>query len=88
MHSLLILNFYFIQCGVPLLLDRIKQSMVSCREASVFFKKRAVLEEEYGRGMHKLAKVTAEVYAMNDGKAGYVRRINPSSSFSRIGVYQ
>lgn len=35
--------------------------MVSCREASVFFKKRAVLEEEYGRGMHKLAKVTAEV---------------------------
>lgn len=38
----------------------------------MFFKKRAVLEEEYGRGMHKLAKNTAEVYAMNDGKAGYV----------------
>jgi len=38
----------------------------------VFFKKRAVLEEEFGRGMQKLAKNTADVYAMNDGKAGSV----------------
>ncbi|THH17052.1 hypothetical protein EW146_g3687 [Bondarzewia mesenterica] len=59
-----------LDCGVPLLLDRIKQSMVSCREASVFFKKRAVLEEEYGRGMQKLSKTTSEVYSLNDGKAG------------------
>lgn len=75
------------QCGVPLMLDRIKQSMVSCRvsgfvllllqcadlslqEASIFFKKRAQLEEDYGRGMQKLAKLTSETYAMNDGKAG------------------
>ncbi|KAG0703978.1 Rho GTPase activation protein [Suillus ampliporus] len=59
-----------LDCGVPLLLDRIKQSMVSCREASVFFKKRAVLEEEYGKGLQKLARSTSEVYSMNDGKAG------------------
>ncbi|EGN95220.1 hypothetical protein SERLA73DRAFT_95907 [Serpula lacrymans var. lacrymans S7.3] len=59
-----------LDCGVPLLLDRIKQSMVSCREASVFFKKRAVLEEEYGKSMQKLARTTSEVYSMNDGKAG------------------
>ncbi|KIJ65168.1 hypothetical protein HYDPIDRAFT_111063 [Hydnomerulius pinastri MD-312] len=59
-----------LDCGVPLLLDRIKQSMVSCREASVFFKKRAVLEEEYGKGLQKLARNTSEVYSMNDGKAG------------------
>ena len=52
------------QCG-----DLIPLSMVS-QEASVFFKKRAVLEEEYGRGIQKLAKNTSEVYAMNDGKAG------------------
>lgn len=38
----------------------------------MFFKKRAVLEEEFGRGMQKLAKNTADVYAMNDGKAGCV----------------
>ncbi|KAH7905642.1 Rho GTPase activation protein [Hygrophoropsis aurantiaca] len=59
-----------LDCGVPLLLDRIKQSMVSCREASVFFKKRAVLEEEYGKSLQKLSRSTSEVYSMNDGKAG------------------
>ncbi|KAG2048512.1 RhoGAP-domain-containing protein [Suillus hirtellus] len=59
-----------LDCGVPLLLDRIKQSMVSCREASVFFKKRAVLEDEYGKSLQKLARTTSEVYSMNDGKAG------------------
>ncbi|KAF8491785.1 hypothetical protein JB92DRAFT_3005205 [Gautieria morchelliformis] len=59
-----------LDCGVPLLLDRIKQSMVSCREASVFLKKRAVLEEEYGKSMQKLARTTSDVYSMNDGKAG------------------
>ncbi|KAF5353151.1 hypothetical protein D9758_008738 [Tetrapyrgos nigripes] len=57
-------------CGVPLLLDRIKQSMVSCREASVFLKKRAVIEEEYGKSLQKLSRTTSEVYSMNDGKAG------------------
>ncbi|KAH7922595.1 RhoGAP-domain-containing protein [Leucogyrophana mollusca] len=59
-----------LDCGVPLLLDRIKQSMVSCREASVFFKKRAVLEDEYGKSLQKLSRGTSEVYSMNDGKAG------------------
>ena len=41
------------------------------QEASVFFKKRAVLEEEYGKSLQKLARSTSEVYSMNDGKAGY-----------------
>ncbi|KAH0582558.1 hypothetical protein H2248_010496 [Termitomyces sp. 'cryptogamus'] len=59
-----------LDCGVPLLLDRIKQSMISCREASTFFKKRAAMEEEYGKNMQKLARSTAEIYSMNDGKAG------------------
>ncbi|KAI6010918.1 RhoGAP-domain-containing protein [Pisolithus orientalis] len=59
-----------LDCGVPLLLDRIKQSLVSCREASAFFKKRAGLEEEYGKSLQKLARSTSEVYSMNDGKAG------------------
>ncbi|KAK7687265.1 hypothetical protein QCA50_009770 [Cerrena zonata] len=65
LHALLELD-----CGTPLLLDRIKQSMASCREVSVFLKKRAVYEDEYGRNMQKLAKATAEAYAINDGKAG------------------
>ncbi|KAF9461544.1 Rho GTPase activation protein [Collybia nuda] len=59
-----------LDCGTPLLLDRIKQSTVSCREASVFFKKRAMMEEEYGKNMQKLARTTADTYALSDGKAG------------------
>ena len=43
----------------------------------MFFKKRAMLEEEFGRGMQKLAKNTADMYAMNDGKAGCVNPILP-----------
>jgi hypothetical protein len=39
----------------------------------VFLKKRAVFEEEYGKGLQKLARGTSEVYSMNDGKAGYCR---------------
>lgn len=59
-----------LDCGVPLLLDRIKQSTVSCREASMFFKKRAALEEEYGKNLQKLVRTTSEGYSTGDGKAG------------------
>lgn len=59
-----------LDCGVPLLLDRIKQSMISCREASLYFRKRAILEDEYGKSMLKLARSTSEVYSTSEGKAG------------------
>lgn len=59
-----------LDCGVPLLLDRIKQSMISCREVSLFFKKRAVVEDEYGRTLQKTARSAHEAYALSDAKAG------------------
>ena len=40
------------------------------QETSVFFKKRAMLEDEYGRNLQKLARSTSELYAMSEGKAG------------------
>jgi len=40
------------------------------QEASIFFKKRAMIEEETGKALQKLARSTAEVYSLNDGKAG------------------
>ncbi|GAA5877508.1 hypothetical protein JCM1840_003876 [Sporobolomyces johnsonii] len=57
-------------CGMPLLLDRTKQSMASCREASNFLKKRAQIEEEYARSMVKLARSSIESYGLSEGKAG------------------
>ncbi|KAJ7334121.1 Rho GTPase activation protein [Mycena albidolilacea] len=84
-----------LDCGVPLLLDRIKQSMISCREASAFLKKRAAIEEAYGQNMHKLARLTADTYSMNDGKAGSfvnswqsAMRIHESMGDSRLRFAQ
>ncbi|POY73436.1 hypothetical protein BMF94_3774 [Rhodotorula taiwanensis] len=57
-------------CGTPLLLDRMKQGMTSCREASTFLRKRAQIEEDYARALAKLAKSSAESYSAGDGKAG------------------
>ncbi|KAH9987508.1 GTPase activating protein [Russula vinacea] len=61
-------------CSFGVLLSILSLSIITTtqplQEASVFFKKRAMLEEEFGRGMQKLAKNTADIYAMNDGKAG------------------
>ncbi|PWY98116.1 RhoGAP-domain-containing protein [Testicularia cyperi] len=59
-----------IDCGMPLLFDRIKQSMVSAREAAAFLKKRAAIEEEYARAMAKLSRSTLETYSLSDAKAG------------------
>ncbi|MCO5608113.1 hypothetical protein L7F22_062318 [Adiantum nelumboides] len=59
-----------IDCGMPLLYDRIKQSMTSSNQAATFFKKRAVIEEEYARNLAKLARSSAETYATTEGKAG------------------
>ncbi|GAA5985878.1 hypothetical protein JCM11641_005330 [Rhodosporidiobolus odoratus] len=57
-------------CGMPLLLERMKQGMASCREASVFLKKRAQIEEDYARAMSKLAKSSIDEYGRGEGKAG------------------
>ncbi|KAM0786281.1 hypothetical protein ACM66B_001761 [Microbotryomycetes sp. NB124-2] len=57
-------------CGLPLLLDRIKQSIASSAEAATFFKKRAAIEEEYARAMIKLARSSSQSYGISDGKAG------------------
>jgi len=52
----------------------------------MFFKKRAVIEEEYGKSMQKLAKTTSEVYALSEGKAGYDRRRYFSHSVDRCAI--
>lgn len=58
------------QCGLPLLLDRIKQDSTSCQLLMTFLRKRALLEDDYGRNSIKLARATQEAYRDSDGKAG------------------
>ncbi|GAA5993389.1 hypothetical protein JCM5350_002160 [Sporobolomyces pararoseus] len=59
-----------LDCGLPLLLDRLKQSTTSCRETSNFLKKRAQIEEEYSKNLSKLVKSSIESYGLSDGKSG------------------
>ena len=40
------------------------------KETSVFLKKRAQIEEDYGRAMQKLSRERMESYSVSDGKAG------------------
>lgn len=42
------------------------------QEAAAFLKKRASIEEEYGKSLQKLSRSTADTYSMSDGKAGCV----------------
>ncbi|RKO91864.1 Rho GTPase activation protein, partial [Blyttiomyces helicus] len=54
--------------GFHLLLDRIKQTMQSTKDAVAFLKKRALIEEEYGKSMIKLAQSVAN--QKSDAKEG------------------
>ena len=52
------------------MLDRIKQDMTACREIASFLRRRAQLEDDYGRNSVKLARSAQEAYRDSDGKAG------------------
>jgi hypothetical protein len=56
--------------GLGIALERVKQDAVSAKEVASFLKKRAVLEEEYGRMMIKLSRSLQESHHTNDTKQG------------------
>ncbi|WWC91012.1 uncharacterized protein L201_005952 [Kwoniella dendrophila CBS 6074] len=59
-----------IDCALPLLADRIKQSIASCKQVAVFFRSRAEIEEKYARSVTELCRTTGDVYSRADCKAG------------------
>ncbi|GES88458.1 RhoGAP-domain-containing protein [Rhizophagus clarus] len=56
--------------GLGIALERVKQDVVSAKALATFLKKRASLEEEYGRMMIKLSKSLQESHHTNDTKQG------------------
>lgn len=56
--------------ALPLLADRIKQSIASCKQVAVFFRSRADIEDKYARSLADLCRNTSDVYARADCKAG------------------
>ncbi|ORX89803.1 RhoGAP-domain-containing protein [Basidiobolus meristosporus CBS 931.73] len=59
-----------LDCGLPLLLDKTKLCMLSYKDLVLFLKKRAMLEEEYGKGMLKLTQQIAKSAEKSDIKVG------------------
>lgn len=49
---------------------------ILCQDISTFLKKRAFLEESYGRDMVKVAQATAEAFDKAHPKSGYVTQCN------------
>nr|XP_019001532.1 GTPase activating protein [Kwoniella mangroviensis CBS 8507]OCF64993.1 GTPase activating protein [Kwoniella mangroviensis CBS 8507] len=56
--------------ALPLLADRIKQSIASCKQVAVFFRSRSEIEEKYARSVTELCRTTGDVYSRADCKAG------------------
>ncbi|CAM0137943.1 unnamed protein product [Umbelopsis sp. WA50703] len=56
--------------GLHCLLDKVKQDMQAAKDAMMFLKKRAALEEEYGKQMMKLAQSMSETFEKAHPRAG------------------
>ncbi|OWZ38970.1 GTPase activating protein [Cryptococcus neoformans Tu259-1] len=66
-------------CALPLLADRIKQSIASCKQVATFFRSRAEIEEKYARSLIELTRTTGDIYSRADCKAGtFVAAYNSS----------
>ncbi|GAO15971.1 hypothetical protein UVI_02055510 [Ustilaginoidea virens] len=48
------------ELGIPILLNRLKQSVASAKEFSLFLKKRSVLEEDHAQSLRKLCRLTQD----------------------------
>lgn len=56
--------------GVSTLLNRLKQSIASAKEFSLFLKKRSVLEDDHAKGMKKLCRTTQDSTRHQDHRQG------------------
>lgn len=60
--KLLIARLTDLDSGLPILLERIKQNLHSCKDLVSFLKKRSVMEAEYGTSLLKLSSGMRETY--------------------------
>ncbi|CEG72606.1 hypothetical protein RMATCC62417_08137 [Rhizopus microsporus] len=66
----LILQMAEIEGGLQALLEKIKNNTQMTKDIAAFLKKRAFLEESYGRDMIKIAQQTAEAFDKSHPKSG------------------
>ncbi|KAI7828880.1 hypothetical protein BC939DRAFT_37191 [Gamsiella multidivaricata] len=59
---MLIAHLTDLDSGLPILLERVKQNLHSCKDLVSFLKKRSVMEAEYGTNVLKLASGVRDTY--------------------------
>ncbi|KAG0380204.1 hypothetical protein BGX24_009632 [Mortierella sp. AD032] len=60
--KVLIAHLTDLDSGLPILLERVKQNLHSCKDLVSFLKKRSVMEAEYGTSLLKLSSGMRETY--------------------------
>ncbi|KAJ1728078.1 hypothetical protein LPJ61_004233, partial [Coemansia biformis] len=68
--------------GLSMLLERSRQSLGSCKEAAMFLRSRARVEEEYGRGLQKVAQQTIKM--MDNGGKSVVGMSTQQAAWQRL----
>ncbi|GAN08229.1 rhoGAP-domain-containing protein [Mucor ambiguus] len=69
-------NLTNVDGGFQCLLDKVKHDMQAAKDVATFLKKRATIEEEYGKQMIKLAQSMTELYEKSHSK--------PSSTYGTV----
>ncbi|KAL1923223.1 uncharacterized protein VTP21DRAFT_9599 [Calcarisporiella thermophila] len=69
-----------LDCGLQVLLSHVKLDMLACKDAMTFLKKRAAIEEEYGRSMLKLSQSMYDLAEKN----GYRKNGTYGEAWSEI----
>lgn len=77
-HFLIHANMFSSKFGVALLVDRAKDSVAAALEVAAFLKRRAQLDEEFSRGLGRLARSSSETFSALIGSS--------TSSGSGLGV--
>ncbi|KAG9067554.1 hypothetical protein KI688_012338 [Linnemannia hyalina] len=84
--KLLIAHLTDLDSGLPILLERVKQNLHSCKDLVSFLKKRSVMEAEYGTSLLKLSSGMRETYRQQQPEGSSVYSAGSGSGNSN-GTY-
>ncbi|KAG0295389.1 hypothetical protein BGZ96_011860 [Linnemannia gamsii] len=86
--KLLIAHLTDLDSGLPILLERVKQNLHSCKDLVSFLKKRSVMEAEYGTSLLKLSSGMRETYRQQQPEgSSFYSAGNGSGGGNSSGTY-
>lgn len=68
-------NLFLLKGGFQCLLDKVKSDTQAAKDVTLFLKKRAAIEEEYGKQMIKLAQSMSESFDKGHLNLRYISKL-------------